>query len=52
MEIRNSFVSLHEVYEDEYYVHLVIEMCTSEDLLDIIINRKNTIPFLQERLIR
>jgi hypothetical protein len=49
MEIRNSLVSLHEAYEDEDYVHLVIEMCIGGDLFDIIINRKKTIPFLQAK---
>ena len=42
-------VSLHEAYEDEDYVHLVIDMCTGGDLFDIIINRKKTIPFLQAK---
>jgi serine/threonine protein kinase len=43
-----AVVSLHEAYEDDDFVHLVMEMCSGGDLFDRIVSRKNTVPFSEE----
>jgi len=43
-----SVVALHDVYEDDDFLHLVMEMCSGGDLLDRFVSRKNTVPFSEE----
>eukprot|EP00253_Pinus_taeda_P035211 PITA_35211 len=42
-----TVVSLHDVYEDDEYLHLVMEMCSGGDLFDRI-SRNNIVPFSEE----
>lgn len=32
-----NIVRLYEIYEDDKYIHLVMELCTGGDLLDFLI---------------
>jgi serine/threonine protein kinase len=43
-----TVVALHDVYEDDDFVHLVMEMCSGGDLFDRIVSRKSTVPFSEE----
>jgi len=43
-----AVVALHDVYEDDEFVHLVMEMCSGGDLFDRIISKKNRVPFSEE----
>lgn len=43
-----AVVALHEVYEDDEFVHLVMEMCSGGDLFDRIVSSKNRVPFSEE----
>ena len=35
-----NIVKLHEIYEDEKYLHLVLDLCRGGDLYDYILNKK------------
>jgi len=43
-----AVVALHDAYEDDEYVHLVMEICSGGDLFDRIVSRKHTVPFSEE----
>lgn len=36
-----NIVYLHETWEDEKYIHMVMELCTGGDLFDYIVNKGN-----------
>lgn len=43
-----AVVAFHEAYEDDDFVHLVMEICSGGDLFDRIVSRKNRVPFSEE----